>query len=353
MAARAAAKKAGSSGSPKSKSTAKSTAKSKSPAGKSSAKKSKTTRKPTGSKRASSRARRRAKGGASGSTARVSKDSASQAPAQEEMKRTPDLDKLRAFQKAQKASKAMAEKTRSSSSKGKKFLAKPPRKGKTYTVDLKVHTPGTLGYFSTGGIDTGEALVRLAGVKKLDMIAVSDYYNADYIDLVVECAEKSKITVIPGVDLCCEIGSCSEVYVTALFPENYDTAKVEGILKQLGVPEEARGREDFTLRADFAEVIKVVEGNGGIMIPSGLDKTPYRQEVLPDLIDRFGFRAFDVVHPDDLSAFRENWPDGEFTFFTFSNANALAQIGGRVTKIKLSEPGFAGLREIVERRPAE
>lgn len=283
-------------------------------------------------------------------TARVSKDSESIAEAPAEIQKTPDLGKLRAFQKAQRQSKAQAEKSKQNSARGRRFLAKGPKKGKTYTIDLRVHTPATVGYFSTGGIDAGEALVRLATVKKLDLIAITDYYNSSYIDVVAKHAEKAKLAVVPGLDLCCRIGSCSEVFVTALFPEEYDSARLERVLLELRVPREARGRQDYTLANDFAEVVAVVEANDGVLIPSGMDKTPYRQEVLPELVERFGFRAFDVVHPDDLSVFRNRWPDGEFTFFTFSNANALAQIGGRVTKIKLSEPGFSGLREVVSRR---
>ncbi|MCB0345811.1 MAG: hypothetical protein KDD66_11890, partial [Bdellovibrionales bacterium] len=246
MAGRAQAKKPNGSKSVKAKTGSKtpgSNAGTKKPA----AGKARSVKKASANARKTSRARRRSSKAQVEPTARVSKDSTSQAEAQAEMQKTPDLAKLRAFQKAQKKSKELADKTRKSGVKGKKFLAKTPRKGKTYTIDLRVHTPGTIGYFSTGGIDTGEALVRLAGVKKLDLIAITDYYNADYVDVVAKCAQKTKLTVVPGIDLCCQIGACREVYVTALFPETYTSEKLSVVLEELDVPEAARGREDYTM----------------------------------------------------------------------------------------------------------
>ena len=41
---------------------------------------------------------------------------------------------------------------------------------------------------------------------------------------------------------------------------------------------------------------------------------------------------------------------GGFTFFSFSNANSLAQVGTRVTKAKLVSPDFQGIKQLVARR---
>jgi hypothetical protein len=51
--------------------------------------------------------------------------------------------------------------------------AKGKARQKSYVLDLRIHSPASLGYLSIEGIDTAPALVRLAKVKGLDIIAVS------------------------------------------------------------------------------------------------------------------------------------------------------------------------------------
>lgn len=232
----------------------------------------------------------------------------------------------------------------------KGFLAKPPKEGKRYTFDLRIHSPGTMGYFSTGGVEAGSAIIRLARVKGIHIIGLTDYYNASYVDEVQNVAAQSRVILIPGLDFKCVIGSCRQAYTTALFPERIQAKDLFQVLNELKVPESAYGRRDYCIEVSFSQVVEIVEAHGGVIIPSRLDKTPYRQLAIPTLVEEFGFHAFDLVHPDHLEFFRERWPNGEFTFLSFSNANALAQIGSRIVKAKLVSPGFAGIKKLVERR---
>src|SRR5688572_10321035 len=83
-------------------------------------------------------------------------------------------------------------------------ITKPERskpRQKSYVMDLRVHTPESLGYFGIDEIDTAPALVRLAKVKGLDVIAITDFFSADFIDRIMAAAKDSPLTVIPGVDL--------------------------------------------------------------------------------------------------------------------------------------------------------
>ena len=230
------------------------------------------------------------------------------------------------------------------------FLAKTPANAKKYMVDLRVHTPGTVGYFTSGGVQPGPALVRLAKVKGLDMIGLTDFYNASYIDVIHETVANPDIAIVPGIDLCVAVGSCRDVHVTALFPETYRSAQLQEVLNQLAVPAHATGRSDYCLDRPFSEILDIVESNGGVVIPSQLDKTPYRQLAIPPLVEIYGIRAFDLVHPENTEYFKERWPDGEFAFFSFSNSTALAQIGSRVARVKLSSPTFAGVAEMCARK---
>lgn len=264
---------------------------------------------------------------------------------------TPEM--LKNFRRACKASRTQAKKNLRTTKTGGAFLAKPNKAGKKYLVDLRVHSPGTEGYFSVGGVDPGPAVVSLAKVKGLDVIAVTDSFNASYIDIVRQAAERTKMCVIPGVTLRCSIGACREVYLIALFPESYTGADIFTLLEELGVPREMYGRGDYCLELPFESILQAIESRGGVAIPSRIDKTPYRLLSASTLIEEYGFHAFDLVYPDNTEYFRDRWPGGEFTILTFSKANALGQIGSRVAKVRLLEPGFAGIKALVKRRAVE
>lgn len=263
----------------------------------------------------------------------------------------PSAEALKAFRRAAQQRRLL--------SKGGKvprstadFLAKPPAKGKKYSIDLRIHSPGTVGYFSSGGVDAGPALVRLSKAKGIDVIGLTDFYSAELVDTVQSSAAGSQLTILPGINIRCVIGSCRDVYCIVLFREGTTSAQISSVLDELGVPKEARGRRDYCLERDFGVVLQIIEKNGGMLIPSRIDKTPYRQLAINVLVEKHGIRAFDLVHPDNTDYFRDRWPDGGFTFFSFSNANALAQIGTRLTKVKLTSPTFEGIQELIARKPS-
>jgi hypothetical protein len=263
---------------------------------------------------------------------------------------TPSKTILQSFRNAAKKRQKLIKQSIKAKTPGANFLAPSPKNGKRYNIDLRVHSPGTSGYFATSGVDAGAALVRLANVKGIDMVGLTDYYNASYIDAVQESAKQYNVTVIPGFDIRCKVGSCSDVPLTVLFPETYNSEMLFAVLTMLDVPKSAYGKSEYVMTKSFAEVLDIVETNGGVIIPSRLDKTPIRQSVLPILIEEYGFHAFDLVHPENTTFFVERWPRGGFTFFSFSNANALAQVGSRTAQVKLPASGFAGIKALVERR---
>jgi predicted secreted protein len=263
---------------------------------------------------------------------------------------TPSPQALRAFRKASAQSRQIAKRRAAKAgARQRGFLKKVAKTGKRYAFDLRVHSPGTDGYFSTDGVDSAQALVRLAKAKGLDMIGVTDHYNAAFVDVIREAAEGVKIKIIPGLDLRCRIGSCDEVYLVALFPEATPVSKLFAVLEALEVPESAFGKKGYCIEKPFRKVIEVVEGASGVMIPCHVDKTPYRQLAIVPLVDEYGFNTFDLVHPEHNTYFRERWPSGGFTFLSFSNANSLAQVGTRIAKAKLTKPGFEGIAELVKR----
>lgn len=279
------------------------------------------------------------------------RESATQSKLTPEMIASPTDEMLKPFRDAAKINKAVVKKNKSS--KKTSFIAKPPKNAKKYSLDLRVHTPLSEGYFSTGGIDPASAMVRLAVSKGLDMIAITDYNTADFIDYVKREAKDTSVTVLPGVDLNCYVGSDTDVSFVALFPEDYSSKEINKVIQLLGIPENAKGRKSFTLREELKKIIEVIEDNGGILIPTRIDTTPYKVKAAKELIENYGFHAFDLVHPDNPEYFKENFPSGEFTFLSSSNANALGQIGSRGMKLKLSNPGFNGIKSLVSRRNSQ
>lgn len=223
------------------------------------------------------------------------------------------------------------------------------RNKKSYILDLRVHSPASMGYFGIEGIDTAPAMVSLAKVKGLDVIAITDYYSGDFVDAVVAAAASTPLTVVPGINLRCKLGACNDVVLSCLFPEDFTTVDINRLLRMLEVPTSARGRSDYILKKDLKEVFRLVESLDGIVMPSRMDQTPHRMMAIPALVEEYGFRTFDLAYPDSVQYFKKNWPKLKFNLFSFSNANSLAQLGTRTAKVKLPQAGFIGIKAVSQR----
>lgn len=232
------------------------------------------------------------------------------------------------------------------------FKRKPLKGWKKYLLDLRIHPEGTVGYFARGGIDPGPAFKRLVQVKGLSMIGLTDYYKADYVDVVKQHLDTvNSLTMLPGLILRCSVGPCSDLNLLTLFPPTFEGIDLFAVLDKLKVPQRAYGDRSFYLEQNLDEIIDVVESAGGVVIPTRVDTTPHRQLAIPELVEKYGFHAFDLAHPDSPELyFRDRWADGEFTFFYFSSADALGQIGNRVEKVCMPDASFEGLKELVKRR---
>lgn len=220
---------------------------------------------------------------------------------------------------------------------------------KSYLMDLRIHSPASLGYLAIEGIDTAPALVRLAKVKGLDVIAVTDFYSGKFLDRIQQAARDTELTIIPGVVIRCAIQGCDDVILSCLFPETYTTSNVEDFLRALQIPDSAFGDKKYLVQMPMEQILATIDRFNGVVLPSRMDKTPHRMAAIPTLVEKYGFRAFDLAYPDSNRFFKTRWPKIKFNLFSFSNANALAQVGSRIAKVKMKDPGFTGIREIVAR----
>ena len=223
-------------------------------------------------------------------------------------------------------------------------------RAKSYVLDLRVKSPASRGYLGIDGLDSAPAIVRLAKVKGLDMIAITDMFSAEFVDRMVSAAKDSPLTVIPGVSIRCRVGNCNDVVMTCLFEETTTTELINSFMAAIGVPVGANAKADHLVTTPLAELLRTLDSFGGVAIPSRLDKTPNQKSVIKELVEVYGFRAFDLAYADSWEYFKKTWPKIQFHLFTFSDANALAQIGSRTARVKLTTPGFRGIREIVARQ---
>jgi PHP family Zn ribbon phosphoesterase len=220
---------------------------------------------------------------------------------------------------------------------------------KSYIMDLRIHAPVALGYMGIEGIEAAPALIRLAKVKGIDCIAITDFYTGKFVDRVVQAAANSSIKVIPGVTLRAKLSSCDDVVLCALFEEGTGSAQIADLVAALGVDTSAEGNSTVIVPRPFAEIIDEVEKRGGVLFPSRIDKTPHRMSVLNELVETYGFRTFDLAYFESTKHFKKTWPKRKFNLFSFSEAHSLAQIGSRVAKIKLYDLNFAALSALFQR----
>jgi hypothetical protein len=221
-----------------------------------------------------------------------------------------------------------------------------------YLLDLKVNSPASLGYLQIDGLESAPAMVRISRVKGLDVIAITDLYSGEFIDPLVKAAAGAPLTVIPGVSLRCRVGRCDDIIISCLFPETTSTADIATFLLALQIPSHAKGNASFVVAQPLDQVLHTLESFSGVAIPNRVDKTPTRMSVIGELVDTYGFRAFDLAYTDSAALFKRRWPKLKFQLFSFSDAYALAQIGSRSARVKLATPGFEGIKQMVARQSA-
>lgn len=219
-----------------------------------------------------------------------------------------------------------------------------------YVLDLKINSPASLGYLHIDGLESAPAMVRLSRVKGLDVIAITDLYSGEFIDSLVSAAKGAPLTVIPGVSLRCRVERCDDVILSCLFSEATTSGDIAAFLQALQIPPDAKGNANLVVPQTLDQVLHTLESFNGVAIPTRVDKTPTRMAVLGELVETYGFRAFDLAYTDSAATFKRRWPKIKFQLFSFSDAYALAQIGSRSARVKLPTPGFEGIKQIVARQ---
>lgn len=233
-----------------------------------------------------------------------------------------------------------------------KTQAKNNNKKKKFRLDLRIHSSATQGFHEIDGVSTLDALPGIANVKGLDLIAITDFYSyrsAFQIKNQAIAKYKGKLSVLPGFTFRTRVNNCDEVYLVAIFDENFSEDNFDEIFRKLSVPKSAEGDSNYILELDLQKAIKIIEARGGVVFPSRVDKNPYRELAIKSLIEDYGFRSFDLVYPEQIQEIQNNYQDYNLKFFTFSNAYSLGMVGSRTSELKLPERSFKFIKEEFKR----
>ncbi|HMO02948.1 MAG TPA: hypothetical protein PKD37_07875 [Oligoflexia bacterium] len=219
-----------------------------------------------------------------------------------------------------------------------------------YIIDLRILNPISQSFMGLDAVESQPALIKLARVKGLDIIGVTDFYHNPQIDNLITLARAEGITLLPGIDLKCRLAACDDLQLTAFFDPANLGCEIDLLCSRLNLPPTVKGNLNFKLPLDIDSILKEIENLGGFAILSRVDQTPLRMSVLKKAILSYGFVTFDLVYPESAAIFSRNWPKNNFNLFSFSNAASLAQVGSRVGKLSLAKPDFENLKTALERK---
>jgi len=208
-----------------------------------------------------------------------------------------------------------------------------------YRIDLHVHSPAS--HCFSGDKSSAPLIIERAKEMRLDMIAVTDHHSASGIREVQRAAKNAAVTVLPGMELTCRIRDIAEVFLLALFSEDFPIESMERQLRSWQVPPEEFGNGGFVVPVPAEQIIFDVRSSGGLIVSARSDKTEYRRKVIPDLL-RMGVKLFDLVYPRQFpqELFQVSVKEGPLWFFAFSDSHSPAQVGSRSSEITLSAPVF-------------
>ncbi len=232
---------------------------------------------------------------------------------------------------------------------------------KEYFYDLHIHS-----CLSPCGDNTATPhdIAGMAVVNGLDIIALTDHNSCKNCPAVLQAAEGSGITVIPGM----EINTSEEIHVVCLLPDlaaamafdSYVHDRLVPIINQpdvfgdqLIMDEEDRviGTEPLLLvnatTISIDTLPKLLEEYGGFCFPSHIDKD-YNSilAALGEIPPHIGFTAAEVFMPDRFFA----RPDGAdivagLHILTNSDAHYPWGIAAAERRLPLEEPTFAALKK--------
>jgi len=228
-------------------------------------------------------------------------------------------------------------------------------------ADLHVHTCLS----PCGELEmTPTAIVHSCLEKGIDLIAVCDHNSAENVSGVRKAAEKTKLTILPGMEVTTE----EEVHVLAIFDKEEQSLSLQEDVYSHLLPGE--NDEDLfglqvvaneldevekilhklliggtTLSLDF--LIERIHGLGGLAISSHIDRESYSLVGQLGMIpDDLAMDALEVSPLGDVKEVRDHTSGAErFPLITSSDAHRLNEIGKVSTVFNMGAPTVEEIRK--------
>lgn len=222
-------------------------------------------------------------------------------------------------------------------------ITRSTRGARFYKADLHLHTPGSHDFDCDGEEVAPEDYVDALEEAGLDLVAITDHDYGDWYDGVREASEGREVEVLPGVEITTPGGGSHEVHLVAIFPPENSEA-VNAVLGAQGLLTENQG--EAISDDNIWNICEEILGYGGIPILAHIDATcgaldehSRNTRTRQRIFDDEKVAALEAVEPESIDE-----DLGDFAYIRSSDAHSLADIGSRVTYLKMGEPSFEGLR---------
>lgn len=219
-------------------------------------------------------------------------------------------------------------------------------------ADLHIHTPYSDCYSETTA--TPRQIVESALAVGLGVVAITDHNTFKAVDAIRDRAAPAGLVVFPGVELSTVGG-----HVLAIFERDASTHHLAGLLRLLGLPEEAEGDGTVTTHDLMEEVLRKVADFGGLAIaahierwPSGFLETKEHRSTKMRIHASPYLSALEITQPQAKALWNEGLVRGypkRYPCIQGSDAHALAEIGRRVTYFRFAPVSLEGLRLAFQR----
>ncbi len=213
-------------------------------------------------------------------------------------------------------------------------------------TDLHVHTPASLDYRDKKA--SAADIIAAAAAKDVDILAVTDHNSADFVDKMRAAAKGSGVTVVPGVEV-----TTPEGHILALFDGKIASTEITDFLIRVGIPRQEHGKEEAISARHAEDVIREIHKMGGVAIAAhandkGIGLMQQKGQFKIRVVPMPELAALEFTKQSDIEKFSTgrvspDYPPKACT--QASDAHELAEIGQRVTYLKMQERSAYGITQ--------
>ena len=236
-------------------------------------------------------------------------------------------------------------------------------KGSEWRIwDLHLHTPSSYDYKDKSV--TNEDIVNELAANGVSVVAITDHNTID-IERINELRHlgKSKgLYVLPGIELCSELGGSESVHFIGIFSDHADIesiwTKIQGQCNLTKADIESKGGHE-RICCEFVKTCELILSLGGIITVHAGNKSNsfesiknnllVKQELKQDLLSRF-HPLLDVGKPEDAEGYRKFvFPDIKFSLpiIMCSDNHNIRDYQVKEKMWIKADPTFEGLKQII------